>query len=68
MTDDKIINFYDKAKELDQNVWACECGAVSFMIYEDGRVQCTVCDSFQNDTSDLLAVKRFTRKLPRDDK
>ncbi len=32
----------------EDHVWRCDCGTVSFLLYQDGRVQCCGCDAIQH--------------------
>jgi len=60
MTD--VVDFYKKAREISDLVWQCKCGNCCFMFYENGGIQCTACDQFQDDAPKSLVVARWTEK------
>lgn len=60
MTD--IIDFNKKAAEKEPLIWQCNCGNCAFLIYENGDIECSDCDSIQNGIDVYQVVRKWTRK------
>ena len=58
----KIVDFRNEAEKLERCVWKCDCGNCSFMLYDDGGIQCADCEAFQNDTGHEVAIAKWTKK------
>ena len=64
----EIINFIDHTLEKSENViWVCDCGNCSFLIYQDGRLECSDCGELQNGCdAHYQTMRKWTRKKRED--
>jgi len=58
-----VVNFNKVVEEREPLIWLCNCSNGSFVIYQNGSVQCAECDKWHDDVIEHKAVvKRWTRK------
>ena len=58
-----IIDFQKEAESRERLIWKCECGNHSFLIYEDGELECANCGKFhKNVTAHKQTIRKWTRK------
>ena len=62
----EVINFRDGVKDKGDNVYQCKCENASFLIYEDGRVECAECGIFHEGERLETAVRYFVKKQTQD--
>lgn len=59
----QVINFRKAVEERERLIWKCNCGNCSFILYEDGDLECAECNEFQNGvTEHLKTIRKWTRK------
>lgn len=58
-----IINFQEEAEKREPLIWRCNCGNCAFMLYEDGKVECSECNTFHHEIVEhYTVVRKWTRK------
>lgn len=62
----KIIDFKKESIDRGDIIWKCNCGNASFILYENGGVECAECNNFQTGIEQDITIRHWTRKVDKE--
>ena len=59
-----VLEFNKEAEKLEPLIWRCDCGNCSFLIFENGQLECAACGTdHSNVTEHYQTIRKWTRKV-----
>lgn len=56
-----VIDFTKAAEEIEPLVWGCLCGNYSFLVYDNGLLECAECETIQSESPHKQTIRKWTR-------